>query len=97
VSEETTEMADTIRGQVTEVLDGDTFDMEVTHVGRDNEVHYHSEERIRIADTDAPALGAAAGRVAKRRLEERLRGQEVRCYVQARDNYGRVVADVEVL
>jgi len=42
-------------------------------------------------------LGTEAGKKAKAELDKKLSGKEVRCTVQARDTYGRVVADVEVL
>jgi len=90
-------MADTIRGPVTNIVDGDTFDMKVAHVGKNNKSEYNDEETIRIADIDAPELHAPGGKRSKDILERKLKGREVRCYVQARDSYGRVVADVKVL
>lgn len=90
-------MADTIRGPVTNVVDGDTFDMKVTHVGKSNSKEYNNEERIRIAGTDAPELSTGEGKKAKEKLEKKISGKEVRCTIQARDTYGRIVADVMVL
>lgn len=90
-------MGDTIRGPVRNIVDGDTFDIDVTHVGKSNRETYGNEERIRIADIDAPELGSAAGSRSKGSLERKLKGKEVRCYVQTRDTYGRVVARVTVL
>jgi len=90
-------MADTIRGPVTNVVDGDTFDIKVTHVGENNEDKYSNEERIRIADIDEPELRTAAGKRVKEQLLRKLNGKQVRCYVQARDTYGRIVAKVQIL
>ncbi len=90
-------MADTIRGPVTAIIDGDTFDMKVTHTGKNNQYEYNSEERIRIADTDAPELNTPAGGRSKNLLERKLKGKEVRCYVQSRDTYGRIVAKVNIV
>ena len=90
-------MADTIRGPVTRVVDGDTFEMDVTHVGKKNTKEYNESETVRIAGIDAPELGTEAGKKAKAELDKKLSGKEVRCKVQARDTYGRVVADVEIL
>ncbi len=90
-------MADTIRGPVTNVIDGDTFDMKVTHIGKKNQTKYNGNERIRIADTNAPELSEPGGEQAKKTLETKLTGKEVRCYVQTRDTYGRIVAKVSVL
>jgi len=90
-------MTDTIRGPVTAVNDGDTFDMNVTYVGKENGNKYGDQERIRIASIDAPELNTMAGKRSKEALERRLSGKEVRCLVKARDTYHRVVADVHVL
>jgi len=90
-------MADTIRGPVTNIVDGDTFDMKVTMTGNNNKENYNNEERIRIADIDAPELRTPGGQRSKELLERKLKGKEVRCYVKARDTYGRIVAEVKVL
>ncbi len=90
-------MADTIRGPVTKVIDGDTFDMNVTHVGKKNIKKYNDDERVRIADIDAPEIGTEKGKKAKKELEKKISGKEVRCTVRARDTYGRIVADIETL
>ena len=74
-------MADTIRGPVTKVTDGDTFDIKVTHFGNRNEHRYADEETVRIADVDAPELDTAEGKRAKEALERELGGKEVRCTV----------------
>ena len=90
-------MADIIEGPVTTVVDGDTFDMKVTRTGENNRAKYNDRERVRIADTDAAELPTAAGKQAKEALERKLGGKEVRCHVEARDAYGRVVAEVTIL
>ena len=82
-------MTDTIRGPVTKIVDGDTFDMDVTHVGKKNRNKYKDEERVRIADIDEPELSSPAGQRSKAKLERKLKGKDVRCYVQSRDTYGR--------
>jgi len=90
-------MADTIRGPVINVVDGDTFDIRVTHTGKNNTYNYSDEERIRIADIDEPELRTPGGMRSRNSLERKLDGKEVRCHVQSRDVYGRIVADVKVL
>ena len=90
-------MADTITGPVTNVVDGDTFDMNVTHVGKNNKHKYGDSERIRIASIDAPELEVPGGERSKDLLEKKLKGKKVRCNVQTRDTYRRIVADVYVL
>ena len=90
-------MKDTIRGPVVNIVDGDTFDMKVTHVGKNNRYSYNNEERIRIANIDAPELTTHSGVRSKQLLINKLLGREVHCYAQARDTFGRIVADVEVI
>lgn len=90
-------MADTVRGKVTSVIDGDTFDMSVTHIGKSNKTDYNDNERIRIAGIDKPELNTQAGQKAKGTLTQKLLGKEVRVTIQARDTYMRLVGTVDVL
>ena len=90
-------MADIIEGPVIRVIDGDTFAVQVTRIGESNEYNYNQYEHIRIADIDAPELGTRQGNIAKIQLQNALQGKMVRCTVQTRDVYGRIVASVEVL
>ena len=90
-------MSDTIRGPVKRVLAGDLFEMQVTHLGKKNIEKYNDHETVRIAGINAPEPGTETGDKAKKLLEERLAGKEVRCTVQLRDADGLIVADVTVL
>lgn len=88
---------DTIRGLVTTIVDGDTFDVRVTHTGNQNKYQYSNVERIRIAEMDAPELSSLLGQRSKNYLQQKLLNKEVRCHVQSRDEYGRIVAKVQML
>lgn len=90
-------MFDIVEGPVTSVLDGDTFDMSVSHIGTNNVYAYNSSERIRIAEIDAPELSTALGVRSALAMMLRLAGKRVRCYVRARDVFHRLVADVHLL
>lgn len=90
-------MADIIQGPVTNIVDGDTFDMNVTQIGTNNQNKYNSTERIRIANFDAAEIGSVGGYRDKQRLTNAIAGKNARCIVQTRDTYGRVVADVKIL
>ena len=90
-------MADIVEGPVTSVVDGDTFDMRVTHIGTKNKIKYNDVERIRIAGIDAPELDTVAGKHSKEALQKKFSGKTVRCTVQARDTYHRLVADVSII
>ena len=90
-------MADAIGGPVTDVVDGDTFDMDVTYRGEKNTEKYNDKERVRIAGINAPEIGTEGGKKAKKELEKKISDKEVRCTVRARDTYGRIVADIKIL
>ena len=85
---------DTIRGTVTNVIDGDTFDMKVTHHGVNNQFEYNNSERIRISKIDAAELNTIQGLRDKVKLEKAILHKEIRVYVEARDMYHRVVGRV---
>ena len=89
-------MADTIAGTVTNVVDGDTFDLRVYHQDPGNSRKYNDNERIRITDIDAPELQSSQGQRSKDALERKIKGKTVVCYVQARDTFGRLVCEVRV-
>ena len=70
-------MADTIRDLVTKIVDGDTFDMDVTHVGKRNKNNYSDDEHVHIANIDAPEFSSPAGQRSKDKLEGNLKGKDV--------------------
>ncbi|MCK4404639.1 MAG: thermonuclease family protein [candidate division Zixibacteria bacterium] len=90
-------MADKIRGLVTDVVDGDTFDVKVTWRSPDNANEYDDTERIRINKIDAPELTDPGGPGAKETLEDAIDGKVVDLTVYSRDKYGRLVCDVSVV
>jgi endonuclease YncB( thermonuclease family) len=83
-------MKDEIQGWVTTVIDGTTFEMEVTHVAAHNRFRYFPQERVRL--TVPP--GAARSRSAKERLRRLLEGMAVICRVDERDRTGSVLVEV---
>jgi len=89
-------MADVLRGRVTRVIDGDTFEISGVTVTAPSGNKYSSTETIRIADIDAPELKTGPGKRSKDALERKLNGQNVTCTVDARDAFGRVIAKVRV-
>lgn len=90
-------MADWIEGPVTQIIDGDTFDMRVEWVGKSNSRNYNDNERIRVAGIDTPELGSRSGETAKQRLQRCIGGKYVQCTIQTRDVYGRLVCQVRVV
>lgn len=89
-------MSDIVCGPVKDIIDDDTFDMEITHVGQHNEDFYSNPERIRIAGIDDPELSSGLPLRSRKKLERRLKDKEVKCYVLTRDEDGRIVAVVNV-
>jgi endonuclease YncB( thermonuclease family) len=89
-------MADVIKGTVTRVIDGDTFEMSVTSVNAPSGNRYNRTETIRIANVDAPELNTPGGQRSRDALERKLLRKNVACTVQARDTFGRVVASVRI-
>ena len=88
-------MYDIVRGPVSHVVDGDTFDISVTHLGKNNKFNYGNTERIRIIGINTPELNTSAGLLAKANLEKKIKGKEIRCKVHSRDVYNRLVGDIE--
>lgn len=87
-------MSDIIWGKVTRVIDGDTFDVNVTHYQKSNTYQYNNNERIRVAGSNAPELGSVAGAIAKTQLASKISGCNVQLVVHSRDTYQRLVCDV---
>jgi endonuclease YncB( thermonuclease family) len=90
-------MADTIRGLVTNVIDGDTFDMKISQLGNNNQYEYQSSERIRITNIHVADLLSLEGPRDKQNLENAILGKEVKCFIESRDTAGSVVAQVTIL
>jgi endonuclease YncB( thermonuclease family) len=90
-------MEDVIWGDVIRIIDGDTFDIKVTHYSRNNRLRYNNFERIRIAEINAPELRCIAGQRAKEHLERVLNSKYIRCEIQSRDVYHRLVCKVTVV
>jgi endonuclease YncB( thermonuclease family) len=88
-------MYDTVEGPVLDVIDGDTVDISVAHMGKHNKFNYGNTERIRIAGINAPELNTTSGLLAKSNLKAKLNGRIVRCTIHSRDAYSRLISDVE--
>jgi len=90
-------MADIIQGPVMQVVDGDTFEIRVTHVGKDNRHEYGDMERIRIFGVNAPELNEPEGQEAKEQLEEKMGGTTIQCMDRSRGTHVRLICDVEIV
>lgn len=88
-------MLDKIFGEVTRIIDGDTFDIKVLSKNLDSENEYSEGESIRIHRIDAPEIDSEEGRAAHSKLLSILSGKCVLIEVHARDKYGRVVGSIK--
>lgn len=75
-------------GRVTQVTDGDTVRVQPARGG--------PVRTIRLDGIDAPEICQAHGPIARDRLAERVGGRPVRVLPRRRDDYGRLLARVEV-
>ena len=74
-------MVDVIRGQVTNVVDGDTFDIGVISRDANNKYIYGFTERIRIANFNASEINTLKGVAAKLTLHSVLFNKYVKLWV----------------
>ena len=83
-----------IKGLVTNVVDGDTVDIDVTHIDPANKHIYRPSERIRIYGYNAPELDTPEGWTEKKELEKELLGKKLTLLTRLRDKNGRIVAKI---
>ena len=72
---------DIIWGTPINVVDGDTFDISVTHYCDTNAYNYNDVERIRIKGIDAPELPCRSGQLAKRDLKRTIMSREIELHI----------------
>ncbi len=77
-------MGDGIGGPVTACLSGDTFEMLVTHMRKDNKEEYDKIERVKIAKSEPNS--PSYSQQTQHDLEMALKGKFVTCNVQYRDS-----------
>ncbi len=79
-----------ITGLVTNVLDGNTFEMKVNDLNRS----HAPVERIKIADRNNPSPSTLTGILAKLDLEKKITGRKIECDVLHRDKDDHLVASI---
>lgn len=85
-----TALADSLRGVVFVVIDGDTVLFRPEHVAPRSRAFL----KIRLADIDAPELGQPHGEAAARALRALVLNQRVEIDTLATDAYGRKIARI---
>jgi hypothetical protein len=86
-----------IIGNVIRVLDGESFEMEVTRVGRRNRLIYNGEEKIHINTLKPAEIVSLTGTHPGPILERILAKKEVMCLVHSRSTGGQIEADVYII
>ncbi len=82
-------------GFVLEVLDGDTFTLDISSVRKDNAYTYNDVERVRLRSGSAPELNDPGGHAAREKLRQEIGGRRVRIDIYGRDIYRRLLAEVD--
>ena len=86
---------DWVIGSVLKILDGDTLVLEVEQEGINNDFPYNPREIIRLGGS-APNPETKPGKEEKEDLSVYIAGQQVKCFVKARDEKGRLCCDVHL-
>lgn len=85
-------LAETLRGVVIVVIDGDTVLFKPEHQGAESRAFL----KIRLADIDAPEKDQAYGDMATRTLKALVLNQPVEINTVATDAYGRKIAHLQM-
>ncbi len=95
-------MADTLDGLVLDVVDGEVLELEVEHIDADLPGRYGAREYVRLSDSRFAGEHEADNEEADNEEAAALMtmtylNRRVRCFVEQRDQDGRIIAEVEVL
>jgi len=90
-------MPDYIKGSVEEVIDSETLLISVDFIGKSNRSEYKDIETVHIEKIEPPFLKNIPKEKCKTRLEKKLTGVTVYCYILGKNKQGqynsRVVCD----
>ncbi|MFQ5940367.1 MAG: hypothetical protein ACE5KA_01535 [Nitrososphaerales archaeon] len=89
-------MRDMIWGTVTNILDGNTFEINVTHREKNNKERYQDTESIKIEKIEVPQIPRNIADRSKDKLESYLRGKFVLCKIYQRSADGYLLAEVSL-
>src|SRR4051812_4430640 len=90
-------MVDIVEGVVVDVVDGEMLEVVVDHVEARDAGRYGSHEFVRVTETDHASREDALDEEAAARMALDYQDRRVRCYVEERDDQGRLIGEVEVL
>src|SRR5689334_19541970 len=90
-------MADILEGVVVDVVDGEMIELEVEHVIADEPGRYGARELVRITEAGRASRADAEDSESAALMDLTYENRRVRCYVEARDDDGHLIGEVEVL
>ena len=90
-------MADILEGVVMDVVDGEMLELEVDHVEARNIGSYGAREFVRVTESGMASREDALDEESAARMALNYQNRRVRCYVEERDDQGRIIGEVEVL
>jgi hypothetical protein len=90
-------MVDILEGMVVDVVDGEMLELVVDRVVANNAGLYGSHEFVRVTDTGHASREDSLDEEAAARMALDYQDRRVRCYVEDRDDQGRIIGEIEVL
>ncbi len=90
-------MADVLEGVVLDVVDGEMLELEVDHVQSLDHHQYGAHELVRVTESHLAVRSDADDDESAALLALTYQNRRVRCYVEERDQLGRIIGVVEVL
>jgi hypothetical protein len=87
-------MSDFVIGPVINIIDGSTFQINVTHIGVNNRFTYRDYETVTIPNDSSWRVSNRDNMLT---LNHAMIGRTMKCYVRYRDSYNRLYADCELI
>lgn len=79
-----------ISGLVTNIVDGNTFEISVHVEDGDSGIDKHTQ-KVRIHGRDKPSVSTLSGILAKLELEKKIVGRKVECEILERDELDQII------
>ena len=90
-------MADILEGVVLDVVDGEMLELEVERVRASGGDRYGAREFVRVTEGRLADRDDADEEESAALMALTYQNRRVRCYVEERDQLGRIIGEVEVL
>ena len=88
---------DVVNGKVIKVIDYNTIEINVTEIGVRNEYNYMQKERIKLLAVNNVKIHIPNTPWDINNIEEMLMGKSIRCEINHRDYFSRLVSDVKII